>query len=111
LNSVIIKSIDREKIESAVHAYAAHLRAGHPEIESIIWFGSWINGLPSPGSDVDLCLILHSSDKAMRDRIPEYLPAGFPVGIDLFIYTREEFARLRNDSPGWYQVITSGENI
>ena len=95
----------------AVADYVARLRADHPEIERVIWFGSWVTGIPLPGSDVDLCLILSSSDKTPRDRAPHYLPVGFPVGIDLFAYTRAEFERLRESSPGWYQAITSGREI
>lgn len=111
MNSVVIKSINREKIDRAVDAYTGDLRAKHPEIERIYWFGSWVDGLPSPGSDVDLCIIISNSEKIMRDRIPEYLPVKFPVGIDLFVYTRGEFEQLAVDHPGWYKVITSGKEI
>lgn len=108
LSSVVIKSINRNQVKQAVASFAAQVRKQHPEVERVIWFGSWVNGIPAPGSDVDLCLILSSSDKPIRDRIPDYLPLGFPVGIDLFAYTKEEFERLRNSSPGWYEAIVSG---
>ncbi len=111
LSSVVIKSADRVRIEQAVKNYAARLRAEHPEVERIIWFGSWVTGLPRPGSDVDLCLILSSSDKPIRERVADFLPVGFPVGIDLFIYTREEFERLKEERPGWYKVICSGREV
>jgi predicted nucleotidyltransferase len=77
----------------------------------VIWFGSWVTGLPTPASDVDLCLILSSSDKLPRDRIPDYLPLGFPTGIDLFAYTKEEFERLQHSNPGWYGAIISGMEV
>jgi predicted nucleotidyltransferase len=111
LNSVIIKSIDRERIRQAVISLAADIRKKTPDVDQIIWFGSWINGLPSPGSDVDLCIVLSASDKPPRDRVPDYLPLGFPVGIDLFVYTKDEFERLRHSSPGWYNAIISGLEI
>jgi len=111
LNTVVIKSIDRKRIKSAVEAYVAGLRLTHPEIERIIWFGSWVTGLPSPGSDVDLCLIISASDKPRRERLPDYLPVGFPVGIDLFVYTRQEFDQLGVESPGWHRAISSGVEI
>ena len=111
LNSVVIKSIDREQIRRAVLSYVAQLRRQHPEVERVIWFGSWMTGLPTPGSDVDLCLIVSSSDKPARDRISDYLPLGFPVGIDLFAYTQTEFEHLRQSSPDWYQAITTGMDI
>ncbi len=110
-SSVVIKSADRELITQAVKTYVAKLRQEHPEVERVIWFGSWINGLPAPGSDVDLCLILSSAKKPGRERIPDYLPVGFPVGIDLFAYTQTEFERLRCELPDWYQAIISGQEL
>jgi predicted nucleotidyltransferase len=110
-SSVVIKSADRGAVTRAVESYVAKLREEHPEVERVIWFGSWVNGLPTPGSDVDLCLILSSADKPLRERRPDYLPVGFPVGIDLFPYTQTEFERLRHESPGWYAAILSGRDV
>jgi len=111
LSSVVIKSIDRQLIKRAVETYADQLQRKHPEIQRIIWFGSWVNGLPVPGSDVDLCLILSATDKPFRERIPDYLPVGFPVGVDLFPYTEDEFEQLCQNSPGWYEAIISGREL
>ncbi len=111
MNSVVIKSADRATVERALLGHVAQLRKEHPEIRRIIWFGSWVNGLPTPGSDVDLCLILASSDKPFRERIPDYLPIGFPVGIDLFSYTEVEFAGVLEKSPGWHREILSGREL
>jgi predicted nucleotidyltransferase len=110
-SSVVIKSADRNVIARAVQAYAAQLRKRHPEVERVIWFGSWVSGLPSPGSDVDLCLVLSRADKPLRERVPEYLPVGFPVGIDLFPYTKAEFERLQQQAPSWYREIASGREV
>lgn len=111
MNSVAIKSVDRDRIRQAVTDFAAQIRKQHPEVERIIWFGSWVTGLPGPQSDIDLCLILSSSNNAPRDRVSDYLPLGFPVGVDLFAYTQKEFEQLRISSPGWYKAITSGVDI
>jgi uncharacterized protein len=111
LNSVVFKSIDRARIQDAVAEYARRLREAHPEILRIIWFGSWVTGLPTPGSDVDLCLVVSASDKPVRERVSDYLPPGFPVGVDLLVYTTEEFNQLRKTSPGWYRAILSGKEL
>lgn len=111
LNSVVVKSANRQEITQAVTRYVARLRAEHPEVEQVLWFGSWVTGLPTPGSDVDLCLILSSSDKPLRDWIPDYLPVGFPVGVDLFAYTRAEFEHLRDSAPTWHAIISSGREL
>jgi predicted nucleotidyltransferase len=111
LSSVVVKSADKSRIQRAVESYVEWLYATHPEVEKVIWFGSWINGLPTLGSDVDLCLILSKSSKPMRDRVCDYLPVGFPVGVDLFPYTEEELDALPERSPGWYKTIVQGIEI
>ena len=110
-SSVVIRSTPRNTVEEAVARLVEEWRNKHPEIEEVIWFGSWVNGLPGPGSDVDLCLILTRSSRPMRERSPEYLPVGFPVGVDIFPYTREEFRGLPKTSPSWFQTIDKGKRI
>jgi len=110
-SSVVIKFADREAITRAVEAYAKRIRAEHPQVQRVIWFGSWVNGLPTPGSDVDLCVLLSAADQPLRERTPDYLPLGFPVGMDLFPYTQAEFERLRQESPTWYAAIMSGREM
>jgi hypothetical protein len=107
----VIKSVDREQVRQAVLDYAEGLRNQHTEIVRVIWFGSWVAGLPAPGSGVDLSLILYMSNKPPRDPASDYLPLGFPVGVDLFAYTQDEFKRLKETNPGWFQAITSGTDI
>ncbi|MBU0511085.1 MAG: nucleotidyltransferase domain-containing protein [Chloroflexi bacterium] len=110
-SSVIIKSVDREAIARAVWEYATELRRRYTEIERIIWFGSWITGLPSPGSDVDICLVVTDSSKPRHIRSVDYLPFGFPVGMDVHVYTRAEFERLTETSPHWFCAISTGREV
>jgi predicted nucleotidyltransferase len=78
----------------AVGEYVRTLTARHPETEEVIVFGSLVRGTPVPGSDVDILLILSDSDRPFSQRIPVFLPTGFPVGVDVFPYTREEIKRM-----------------
>jgi predicted nucleotidyltransferase len=73
-------------------AYAARLLAAHPEIDEIVVFGSFAEGNWAPGSDLDVFIVLSRSALPVRDRIPALLPGAFPVGVDLFPFTREEIA-------------------
>ncbi|MDA2934929.1 nucleotidyltransferase domain-containing protein [Acidobacteria bacterium AH-259-D05] len=110
-NSVVVKSADQETVKQAVERYADRLRREHPEVKRFIWFGSWVSGLPGPRSDVDLCIVVSSSDERLRDRVAKYLPSCFPTGMDLIVYTVDELERLREDFPQWYATITSGVDI
>jgi predicted nucleotidyltransferase len=111
LGSVAIKSIDHARIEKDVLSHSAELKRKFAEVERVIWFGSWVNGLPTPGSDVDICLIISRSELKGRDRLPRYLPDGFPMGLDLLIYTADEFDRLKDSSPRMYAAIAGGKEI
>ena len=98
LSGVVIKSVDEAAVRRAMDDYAARLLAGHPEVEEIVVFGSFAEGNWAPGSDLDIFIVLSHSPRAVRDRIPDLLPGAFPVGVDLFPYTREEIA-ARTPSP------------
>jgi predicted nucleotidyltransferase len=67
-------------------------------VEEVVVFGSFADGTYAPGSDIDVLIILRGSDKPVWDRIAEFLPGSFPVGLDLFPYTRAELT-LMETSP------------
>jgi predicted nucleotidyltransferase len=73
------------------------LAARFPEIEEIVVFGSLVKGGAVPGSDVDLLIILSTSDRPCLERIPAFLPGAFPCGVDVFPYTRAEIGRMTRD--------------
>jgi len=106
-----VRFADVAPIRRAVAEHARHLRGLHPEIESIKWFGSWVNGTARPGSDVDLCVVVRQSDKRVRDRVPDFLPERFPVGIDLFIYTPAELDTLRTEHSAFAAAIDAGTDV
>ncbi len=107
----MVKSNNQAAVERAVRAWAERIGAQRSEVRRIVWFGSRVNGTPAPGSDVDVCLVLARSDKPFRERAADYLPLGFPVGLDLFPYTVEELERLRRDHPPWHRAITAGVDL
>ena len=94
MTSVVVKSIDEGRVRRAVDEYAARVFATRPDVEEIVVFGSFEQGTYAPGSDLDLFVVLSGSDSAVMDRIVDLLPGAFPVGVDLFPYTREEVASL-----------------
>jgi predicted nucleotidyltransferase len=94
LSSVVVKSVDAAAVRRAMDEYAGRLLATRPDVETIVVFGSFSTGTYVPGSDLDVFVILTASDKPVRDRIPELLPGAFPVGVDLFPFTRAEMEQL-----------------
>ncbi len=43
---------------------------------------------------MDTLIVTSESNKLLRNRITDYLPHRFPVGLDVFPYTEEEVDRL-----------------
>ena len=74
--------------------YAAELLAKNLAVKEIVVFGSFAADTYAPGSDLDVFIILASAKKPPRDRIPDFLPRGFPVPTDVFPFTRAEMAEL-----------------
>ncbi|HUP65831.1 MAG TPA: nucleotidyltransferase domain-containing protein [Thermoanaerobaculia bacterium] len=94
-----------------MESWIVRLRERRPEIEQAIWFGSWVHGTPTPGSDVDICLILASSTKSYRERIDDFAPDGLAIAVEVFPYTRAELESLALEQPGWFREIMRGRTI
>ena len=103
LNTVKIAYFDRSEVRRALDEYVRLTTVNHPEVEEVVLFGSVVAGTPVPGSDVDLLLVLTSSDRPFRDRIPLFLPSGFPVAMDVFPYTRDEITRMKDERNSFIQ--------
>ncbi len=60
--------------------------------------GSRARGTDDAHSDID-AIIVAESERPEVERFKDHLPAivASPVGVDLFIYTPEEFERLRSE--------------
>jgi len=89
-DSVRIKYLDKPGIMKAISQLVEELSQKHPEIERISLFGSFARNEAVPGSDVDILIVLTDSHLPFEDRMKEYMPSSFPVGIDIFPYTRSE---------------------
>lgn len=108
---MVVKYSDPNVVRRNVELYVRKLKNDHDEILRVIWFGSWIVGGFSPGSDVDLCIIVKCADSIPRDRPIEYLPRGFLVGLDICVYTDEEFNNLPHTRQEWHTAISKGVEV
>jgi len=78
--------------------------------EKIILFGSLVSGELHEWSDIDL-LIIKSTEKRPIERILELSRLIKPkIGIDLFIYTPEEYQLLLKERYSfWVNILKTGE--
>lgn len=104
----MVRWADPERVAAAVRSYADGLRALRPSVRRVLWYGSWVSGIPTPASDVDLVVVVEDDARRPRDRLPDYLPDQFPVGVDLVVLTERELEDLAEHSPEWYRAVTAG---
>jgi predicted nucleotidyltransferase len=106
LSSVRITSVEPAVVVEALKTWAGELRKRKPEVLALGYFGSYATNRCGPGSDLDVLVILeHSEHSRFFDRIPDLYPTSFPVGVDIFAYTKEEIIEMRSDDNPWLRQI------
>jgi hypothetical protein len=106
--SVKVTYFDKDVVWQALAELAQGLPVEHPEIEKIIVFGSLVRDEAVPGSDVDLLIVVSETDIPFLDRTVEYRPGGFPVGLDVFVYTPAEMEQMLSEG-NWFLKRALGE--
>ncbi len=64
--------------------------------EKIILFGSFASGMVHEGSDLDLLIIKETTKRPIDRQVEVYGLVKPEIGIDLFIYTPQEFRYLES---------------
>lgn len=74
--------------------------------------GSRARGTADEHSDIDV-IIVAESDRPEVERFRDYLPAilASPVGVDLLVYTPEEFERLRAEERPFLMHALKGAKV
>ncbi|MQA89199.1 MAG: nucleotidyltransferase domain-containing protein [Gemmatimonas sp.] len=75
-------------------------------------FGSHARGDADAHSDIDV-IVVAPSERSPVDRFRDYLPAivSAGVGVDLFVYTPEEFAALHEEERPFLMAALEGARI
>ena len=87
-----------EAVVAAARAWGAALKAARPDVERVGYFGSYARGDWGVGSDLDLVLILTDcSEPPLRRGLAFDTISGFPLPVDLLVYTQDEWDRFEAD--------------
>jgi predicted nucleotidyltransferase len=109
---VKIFSLDRAAIREALGRHIDTRYRPDPNVVAVYLFGSFARGRAVPGSDVDLLVVLEHDPRPPRDRIPDHLPGGFPVGVDVIVWTRAEMEeRLARHDRLARTILAEGETL
>jgi predicted nucleotidyltransferase len=85
--------------------WAGRQRQLFPELVRVGLFGSYATGGYSPGSDIDVLLVVkQSKEPRWFMRAAAFDTSELTVGADLFVYTESEVARMQETS-GWFRSI------
>jgi len=107
---VQVTFLDRHELLRALREVVLGLPGTHPELESVVLFGSVARGEAVPGSDVDLLLILERCDLPWMERLVRYAVSRVAgVAVEVFPYTRAEIERMEAES-NWFirQALREG---
>lgn len=98
--------------ERDINKVAAHI-ATAANAERIILFGSYARGEAGKNSDVDFMIIAESSlPRFKRSRELYKLFKPYPFGMDLIVYTPQEFERGRKSPVSFVStVLREGKTI
>lgn len=111
MHSAGIRRVDRDAVTAAVERWARALGA-RPEVARIVWYGSFLHGVPTSRSDADLCVVVDDAAAAgvpRHARGADYLPTwATPVPLDLAVLTAGEFDALPTWAPAWHAAISAG---
>lgn len=94
LSSRVLKWPDAETVDQGVRRWAQSLAAQHSDVLRIGYFGSYARGDWGVGSDVDLIIIVGSSDEPFERRAAQFAASRLPVPVDLLVYTSDEWEAL-----------------
>lgn len=90
LDSSVLRWPDGDAVDRAVRAWGAEVGRADDRVRRVGYFGSYARGNWGVGSDVDLVVILRSSDEPFERRPLAYDLGSLPVPADLFVYTVDE---------------------
>lgn len=71
-------------------------------VVKIGYFGSYARGDCGFGNDLDVVIVVRTSDRDFFHRSVDFNTSSIPVPIDLLVYTEDEFEKL--SSEGWSVV-------
>lgn len=96
--SVRVWRIDTDAILTRLRQWAQ--RIGQDEnVLAVVLFGSLARGDHTAASDADVMIILRVSSLRFDERIPDFLPSGVGVSVEVFPYTVDETKKAIEE--GW----------
>lgn len=94
LSSPVLKWPDHQSVDQAGRRWAENVVQQRQDVVRIGYFGSYARGDWGVGSDLDLLVVVVSSDQPLQRRAATWDMIELPVPTDLLVYTQEEWQLL-----------------
>jgi predicted nucleotidyltransferase len=103
LNSSVLKWPDTKTVDAAARRWAERVMQDKKGVLKIGYFGSYARGDWGVGSDLDLIIILETSEQPLEKRSIQWNVTELPVPADVLVYTKAEWKSLRKTR--FYQTV------
>ncbi len=94
LSSSVLKWPDAQTVDQAVRHWTERIVQSRKGVLQIGYFGSYARGDWGVGSDLDLIIIVESSEQPFERRSVEWDTRELPVPADVLVYTKGEWRSL-----------------
>ena len=99
LSSSVFKWPDAEQVVQALRKWAEQAARDRRGIMRIGYFGSYARNEEGVGSDLDVVVVVKSSEEPFERRSVKWDVSGLPVPADVLVYTEHEWrAGVRENS-------------
>ncbi|MFQ5930540.1 MAG: nucleotidyltransferase domain-containing protein [Acidobacteriota bacterium] len=94
LSSSVLKWPDAQAVAQAVRLWSKKVLSQRRDVIRIGYFGSYARGDWGVGSDLDLVIVVESSEEPFERRASKWHVTELPVPADVLVYTHEEWQSL-----------------
>ncbi|MGB9813724.1 MAG: nucleotidyltransferase domain-containing protein [Thermovenabulum sp.] len=105
LNSSVLKWPDDKSVILSLKEWVEGITKKQQNIVRIGYFGSYARGDWGVGSDLDIIVIIDSSETPFHERSVKWDVSKIPVPVDLLVYTMDEFERMKKSNSKFYKVV------
>lgn len=106
LHSSVLKWPDEHQVVGAFWKWAEQIARLHDNVVRIGYFGSYARGDWGVGSDLDIVILLDSSEDPFMHRASGFDLQDLPVPADVLVYTLEEWKSFRARQPGYENLYS-----
>ena len=103
LNSSVLKWPDAKTVDAAARRWVEKVMRDRKDVFRVGYFGSYARGDWGVGSDLDLIIILKSSERPFEKRSTEWNVTELPVPADVLVYTKKEWESFSKTR--FYQTV------